>query len=338
MSTPLITTYENTCPARTATGVLRLRGASEPQSIHDGSLTIEPVLVSPNSAFGAEVSGVDWSRPIPPEMVKQVRLAVPEILPFQDKYAVLIFRKTGLDNARHIAFSQQLGDKLEINPFFFGRENDRVGEPLLFDVAKMQQDSSYHQQRSKYSILLSHGNPSVGGSWTHFADTRRAYADLPQAKKDEIEDLIIEHDLWHSRWLASPAIYSNPLPHELAAKPPAYHRLVQVGPDGRKTLYLAAHAKTVLGRSLEDSQKLIWELIDHCTQPQYVFSMEWLSGGDMVWWDNRQSMHRANVYTDQMTARDVRRSTIIDDGALAFGVSEEEKVAAGWTPPLAAGP
>ncbi|RDW66637.1 hypothetical protein BP5796_09386 [Coleophoma crateriformis] len=325
MSTPLITTYENTCPARTATGVLRLRGASEPQLIRDGSLTIEPVLVSPNSAFGAEVSGIDWSRPIPPEMVKQ-------LVALQDKYAVLIFRKTGLDNARHIAFSQQLGDKLEINPFFFGRENDRVGEPLLFDVAnieldgslvkrdsrrwhhslgnalwhtsrkqailtRMQQDSSYHQQRSKYSILLSHGNPSVGGSWTHFADTRRAYADLPQAKKDEIEDLIIEHDLWHSRWLASPAIYSNPLPHELAAKPPAYHRLVQ-----------------------------------------YVFSMEWLSGGDMVWWDNRQSMHRANIYTDQMTARDVRRSTIIDDGPLAFGVSEEEKVAAGWTPPSAAGP
>lgn len=51
-------------------------------------------------------------------------------------------------------------------------------------------------------------------------------------------------------------------------KPPAYHRLVQVGPDGRKVLYLAAHAKTILGRSFEDSQKLIWELIEHCTQPK----------------------------------------------------------------------
>jgi alpha-ketoglutarate-dependent 2,4-dichlorophenoxyacetate dioxygenase len=49
---------------------------------------------------------------------------------------VLIFRKTGLDNAGHIAFSQQLGKKLEINPFFWGRENDRVGEPFLWDVSK----------------------------------------------------------------------------------------------------------------------------------------------------------------------------------------------------------
>jgi alpha-ketoglutarate-dependent 2,4-dichlorophenoxyacetate dioxygenase len=49
---------------------------------------------------------------------------------------VLIFRNTGLDNARHIAFTQQLGSKLETNPFYYGRENDRVGEPLLWDVSK----------------------------------------------------------------------------------------------------------------------------------------------------------------------------------------------------------
>jgi alpha-ketoglutarate-dependent 2,4-dichlorophenoxyacetate dioxygenase len=54
----------------------------------------------------------------------------------QNKYAVIVFRKTGLDNERHIAFSQQLGDKLEVNPFFYGKENDRLGEPFLFDVAK----------------------------------------------------------------------------------------------------------------------------------------------------------------------------------------------------------
>lgn len=74
--------------------------------------------------------------------------------------------------------------------------------------------------------------------------------------------------LWHSRKLGSPEVFGNPLPHERAAKPPAYHRLVQTAPDGRKTLFLAAHAKLILGRSFEESQKLIWELIDHCTQPK----------------------------------------------------------------------
>ncbi|CRG89480.1 Alpha-ketoglutarate-dependent 2,4-dichlorophenoxyacetate dioxygenase [Talaromyces islandicus] len=272
-----IRTYENTCPANKG---------REINAIQEGELTIKPVFQDCQSSFGAEVSGVNWSQPIPQDIVAQ-------LVGLQDKYGVLIFRQTGLDNSRHIAFSQQLGEKLEINPFFYGRENDRLGEPLLFDVGNIEldgslvkrdsrrwhhslgnalwhTDSSYHQQRSKYSILLSHGNPVKGGSWTHFADMRRAYSDLPQEKKDMIEDLIVEHDLWHSRKLASPVVYGNPLPHELAAKPPAYHKLVQTAPDGRKTLYLAAHAKKILGFSFEDSQKLIWELIDHCTQPKVV--------------------------------------------------------------------
>lgn len=55
-------------------------------------------------------------------------------------------------------------------------------------------DSSYHQQRSKYSLLLSHDKGPTGNGWTHFADTRRAYKDLPEAKKQELEDLIVEHE------------------------------------------------------------------------------------------------------------------------------------------------
>lgn len=49
---------------------------------------------------------------------------------------MLIFRKTGLDNKRHIDFAKGLGQELEINPFFYGIENDRIGDPLLWDVSK----------------------------------------------------------------------------------------------------------------------------------------------------------------------------------------------------------
>lgn len=42
----------------------------------------------------------------------------------------------------------------------------------------------------------------------------------------------------------------------------------------------------------------------------------------------RQSMHRANPYSEDMAARDVRRSTIFDEGPLAYGVTEEERLAA----------
>ncbi|ODN92755.1 hypothetical protein L198_05549 [Cryptococcus wingfieldii CBS 7118] len=295
----MLTTQTRTYPT-VSSGILRLK--SDPSHVV-GQLLVTPILTHADSFFGAEVSGVDWSQTIPESLVK-------ELVALQDKYGVLVFRKTGMDNTRHIAFSHQLGSKLEVNPFYYGKENDRVREDYLWDVGNMELDGSpvrpesrrwHHSlgnclwhtaKRSKYSLLLSHGNPVQGGSWTHFADTRQAYADLPEEKKAMLEDLIIEHE--------------------------------QTGPDGRKVLYLAAHAKQVVGWDLEKSQKLIWELIDWCTQPKYVFSMEWHDGGDMVWWDNRQSMHRANPYTANMTARDVRRATVIDDGPLAFGVTAEE--------------
>lgn len=36
--------------------------------------------------------------------------------------------------------------------------------------------------------------------------------------------------------------------------------------------------------------------------------------------DNRQSMHRATTFSDQMERRDMRRTTIFDDGAHSHGV------------------
>lgn len=59
-------TYENTCPA----SPLRLQDAAP--DIKDGNLIITPILTYGDSAFGAEVAGVDWSRPVSEELVKQV--------------------------------------------------------------------------------------------------------------------------------------------------------------------------------------------------------------------------------------------------------------------------
>lgn len=99
------------------------------------SYTINSITVSPitSSGFGAEVSGVDWDvSPLPEETIKT-------LISLQDKYAVIIFRCTGLDNTRHVKFSQQLGE-LEVNPAWGGTE--RVGTPHLFDVSNLEVDGS----------------------------------------------------------------------------------------------------------------------------------------------------------------------------------------------------
>lgn len=67
MANPLahihIRTYDTTCPR------------TDPlPSLQEGSLTIRPVLQSSDSSFGAEIFGVDWKKPVPDELVKQVDL------------------------------------------------------------------------------------------------------------------------------------------------------------------------------------------------------------------------------------------------------------------------
>ncbi|GAA5827741.1 hypothetical protein JCM11251_007650 [Rhodosporidiobolus azoricus] len=298
-----------------------------------GNFIVKPIL----DGFGAEVEGVPFDQvPLPEETIKT-------LIGISNKYAVLVFRNTGLDDDRHVAFSQQLGD-LERVPKFNGPDvPDRFGSPFLFDAgntnldgtivkrgsrrfaynkgnALWHTDSSFNQHRSKYSLLLAHAIPHEGGGDTGFADTRRAYNDLSEEKKAELREMTMEHDLWHSRKIAAPEEFATQTIHELAAKKPAFHKLVQTAPSGQETLFIAAHTKQVVGWDLEKSQKLIWDLIDHCTQPKYTFAAKWHNVGDLMWWDNRASMHRATPFSDQMEVRDMRRTTVFDDGPYSYGV------------------
>lgn len=70
MSRTFTTKYQNTCPAQSGAGVLQLRGA--PSAIKDGNLTIKPVMFTGSEYFGAEVAGVDWTRAVHEDVVKQV--------------------------------------------------------------------------------------------------------------------------------------------------------------------------------------------------------------------------------------------------------------------------
>jgi alpha-ketoglutarate-dependent 2,4-dichlorophenoxyacetate dioxygenase len=274
-------------------------------------------------SFDAEVTGVDFSRPLDSG-------AVAEIVTAMDRYAVCVFRGTALRDDSHIAFSRQLG-KLEHAPRLFGKALTRFDRPELFDAGNLDAsgniladerrraynkgnalwhtDSSFNTRRASYSLLLAHEVPPVGGD-TEFADMRAAYDALPAALQTKIEPLWAEHWLWHSRMLAG---YPEPTDAERAAKPPARHKLVQVHPgSGRKTLYLASHASHIVGWPVEAGRRLLQELIEFATRPQFVQAVSWKQRGDLVIWDNRCTMHRATPFEDTVYRRDMRRTTVYD--------------------------
>jgi alpha-ketoglutarate-dependent 2,4-dichlorophenoxyacetate dioxygenase len=107
--------------------------------------------------------------------------------------------------------------------------------------------------------------------------------------------------------------YPEPTEEERAAKPPARHKLVQIHPgSGRKTLYIASHASHIVGMPIEAGRRLLGELIDFSTQPQFVRAVAWKQAGDLVIWDNRCTMHRATPFDDTVHRRDMRRTTVFD--------------------------
>jgi len=64
----------------------------------------------------------------------------------------------------------------------------------------------------------------------------------------------------------------------------------------------------LLGMDHKEALPLLDDLLDHATQPRFGYRHQW-QAGDLVMWDNRQTLHRVRRY-DQSQPRDMRRATV----------------------------
>jgi len=275
-----------------------------------------------HTLFAGEMAGIDISKPLDVSARDAVVAAL-------DAHAVLVFRGRKLDEEAQIAFSQQFGTLEGQNGVITTGVQRRISERLVdisnldakgsvlgqADRRRMQAlgnrlwhtDSSFKRIPAKYSLLHAHTVVSEGGE-TQFVDMRAAYDALPGAMKAKIEGLMVEHSIFASRAVFGFTDFSD---EERRALPPVHRPLVRTHPgSGRKTLYLASHASHVVGWPVPDGRMLIFDLMEHATQPQFVYTHEW-AVGDLVIWDNRCTMHRARPF-DEGQRRDMRRATIED--------------------------
>lgn len=277
-------------------------------------------IVTPiTEKFGAEVSGVDISKPLDAETFQSIQDAM-------DTWGVCVFRHTGLNNASHIEFSRNFGH-LETAPVVKGRPRRHPNNPEIFDASNLtpendilvdenrvlhkkgdrlwHTDSSYMDRRSAYSLLLAYEVPKEGGL-TYFADMRSAYEDLPEDIRSKVDTLEAEHSLWHSRLLAGFPITEE----EIGRRPKARQPLaILQEATGRKSIYIGSHARDIMGLPRAEGQALIKYLIEFATQPQYVIGVKY-EPGDMVIWDNLATMHRGGDFDIFNERRDMRRTTV----------------------------
>ena len=81
------------------------------------------------------------------------------------------------------------------------------------------------------------------------------------------------------------------------------------------TIYLSSHAGAIVGWPVPEARAFLRDLVEHATQRHFVHVHTWRVG-DLVMWDNRQTMHRARPFPAD-APRDVRRTTLVGDGPTA---------------------
>jgi alpha-ketoglutarate-dependent 2,4-dichlorophenoxyacetate dioxygenase len=288
-----------------------------------------PIEIRPlTPVFAGEVSGVDCRHPLSPDEVAAIEAGM-------DKYAVLVFRDQPLDDAEQIAFTRHFGafENYGTPGHIRRREQQRLG-PGIADFSNLDKDgnimsaedrlwffklgdrlwhsdSSFRPVPAKYSLLSGRIVPSWGAD-TEFADMRAAHDALDDRTKAEIEDLVCEHSLIYSREAIG---FIDLSPEEREAFTPVRQPLVRVHPvTGRRSLFLASHAGAIVGWTVPEARMFLRDLVEHATQPRFVYAHKWRVG-DLVMWDNRQTMHRARRF-DRNEVRDVRRTTLGGEAAI----------------------
>src|SRR6185295_15375092 len=131
---------------------------------------------------------------------------------------------------------------------------------------------------------------------------------LLDGEKARLEGLRVHHSIAYSRQTLGFEFSEN----EQEALKGAIHPLVRTIPrSGRRSLYLASHASRIIDWPVPEGRLLLRELIEHATQPRFVYRHQWRVG-DLVIWDNRATMHRARPFDDARYRRELRRVTTLD--------------------------
>jgi alpha-ketoglutarate-dependent 2,4-dichlorophenoxyacetate dioxygenase len=273
--------------------------------------------------FVAEVSAVDLKTVRDAETLAQIRAGM-------DEFSVLVFRDQVWSDAEHLDFAQRLDGVLHTKLGISALQKNRFGNEALGDISNLDEngeimrsdnrrrmyglgnrlwhtDASFQDPAGRYSMLSAKVVPPVAAD-TEYADMRAAYDALPEAEKARLEGLHAHHSIAYSRQTLGFEFSEN----EQEALKGAVHPLVRTIPRSkRRSLYLASHASRIVEWPVPEGRLLLRDLIEHSTQPEFVYRHQWRAG-DLVIWDNRATMHRARPFDDARYRRELRRVTTLD--------------------------
>jgi len=274
------------------------------------------ITVTPaGAALGAQVTGLDLSRPLDGETVAAIRKAWLEHL-------VLAFPDQPMSHDDLERFTCCFGDfgedpfiaPLPDRPHIIEVKRAATETASVF-AAAWHSDWSFQDTPPAATILHSKTVPPVGGD-TLFCNMYRAYDRLSDETKARIDGL----NAVHSAGLAyapdgvygendgpdrSMTIRPDPRAHTTKS-----HPIVKIHPEtGRKALFVnPGYVRTIEGVGDEEAFLLLIEMYEACHAEANVYRHRWAS--DMLlMWDNRCTQHMATGGYDGH-ARLLHRTTV----------------------------
>ena len=272
------------------------------------TITVRPVA----GALGAEVSGVDLSKPLADSLYAEIRAAWLEHL-------VVFFRDQDLSPAQFLAFASRFGEPIEY-PFVKGLD----GYPKIIPVLKLahetinfggiwHSDTTYLDVPPMASTLIAREVPTAGGD-TEFANMYLAYESLSDGMKRLLDGLLAVNSSANADVSRTREDRLKDSAREDAKKEyVARHPVVRVHPEtGRRALYVnVAHTVRFEGMTEEESAPILAYLYRWQTRPELTCRFQW-QPGSIALWDNRCAQHNAiNDYPGHR--RLMRRITLAGD-------------------------
>ena len=268
---------------------------------------MEVVPLSP--ALGAEIRGVDVSKPLADALFRKV-------LDAWHEHLVIVLRGQDLDEDAQVRFAERFGELSPIHTdhhsatnqavmYVGNRKKDgKIVGALPLGEMQFHSDQCYTERPAMGTMLYGIEIPAEGGN-TLFANAYKAYEALPADVRQRIEGkkAVQVYDygggVTDRKNMVAPTEGMS-YAHPVARTHPA---------TGRKALYvnrLMTHH--IEGLAAPESERLLEVMFATIERPEFIYEHRWRVG-DVLLWDNRCTLHARRDF-DPNERRWLRRVTI----------------------------
>ena len=268
--------------------------------------------------IGAEIRGLDLSKPITPEIAEAFNAAL-------IKWKVIFFKGQNLSHAGQVSFARSMGEPT-IGHAVFGHDPDY---PEIYSVAKFRTAQTHRTAKMqrpwtgwhtdltaainppKASILRGVTIPPYGGDtfWTNLA---AAYEGLSETFRNFVDTLKGIHRFEPPAGAKINSNYDESIRRRVME---SEHPIVRIHPEsGERILFVSpSFLKSISGLTPRESGQILELLWEHITRPEYTVRFKW-EPGDIAMWDNRSTAHLAptDIFESNYD-RQLYRVTLVGD-------------------------